>query len=60
VVTRALDLIPDSRVILAINTVCLQLPVCAFATPKTWSGVHLHSTTCHGILHMPTTRLHAA
>ena len=59
-VTRALDLIPNSRVILSIITACLQLPVCGFATPKTWSGVHLHSTTRHGILHMTTTHLHAA
>ena len=61
VVTRALDLVPRHSLILAIITACLQLPVCSFATPKTWSGMCVHSATCHGILWMTAVHLlHAA
>jgi hypothetical protein len=41
VVDTALVHILHSRPIQGTVAVCLQLPLCAFATPKTWSGARL-------------------
>ena len=42
VVLAALRLIQSSKVNMAIVEACRRLPLCSFATPKTWSGMHLH------------------
>lgn len=46
----ALTLIPDSGVITTVITACQQLPLCSFATPKTWSGTHLQVATYPNVL----------
>ena len=58
VVDSMLGFAPDSRGIRdIIATACLKLPLCGFATPETWSGVHLHRITCQSILCLAAVRL---
>ena len=40
-VDRALVLFTDSRLVSDLVTACLDLPLCSFATPETWSGMCL-------------------
>jgi hypothetical protein len=42
VVLAALRLIQSSKANMAIVEACRRLPLCSFATPKTWSVMHLH------------------
>ena len=49
-VDSVLGITPDSRGTKDnIVTACLQLPLCGFATPETWSGMRLHFVACHHI-----------
>ena len=50
VVDSVLGLSPDITGIKDIVMACLQLPLCGFATPETWSGMHVHSTTCQHLM----------